>query len=280
MTPRLLGIAWLIAACAAARASTPIEIGDVHLDIPVPDGFAVVTPEMKTVSQLQKSFVPPSNVEYMVLLTKADAAIAQREQIPPMERLLRLQTPKDFVGRSLSGVQFAQLSSVIKEQNAELIERARQQIPALLDKASSDFNRRFDAHLALSVSNMVPFPPHEETERTFGYSMLVKYSVDPGDRSVSNFVVAVTAELVHARAKVLMLYCYGPENDVEWTRALCRNWAQSIVAANPNDFGDRVREAAPLLSRVNRSGVLLGLLIVVVLGLGGIIVAVRSSRGR
>ena len=37
---------------------------------------------------------------------------------------------------------------------------------------------------------------------------------------------------LHVKDKVLFVYAFGPEKDLEWTRAAASTWATRIVAAN------------------------------------------------
>ena len=59
------------------------------------------------------------------------------------------------------------------------------------------------------------------------------------------FVAVVTATLVQVKGKVLFLYSYAEESDLEWSKEASHNWASDVVMSNPSDFQASVKETLP-----------------------------------
>jgi len=72
----------LLALCFAALSpfavAVDISVGGTMLSIPVPDGFSVVTAEMKPYVEFSRHMVPPSNEQFVQFLSAADAALAAK----------------------------------------------------------------------------------------------------------------------------------------------------------------------------------------------------------
>ena len=98
---------------------------------------------------------------------------------------------------------------------------------------------------AFSFSQMVPLPIHEETDRTFAYSMLVKHEMNDEDGNPVSQVSAVTAHFVLVKGKVLCLWAYAEESGLEWSREASRQWASAVVAANASDIRASAKEVTP-----------------------------------
>ena len=78
---------------------------------------------------------------------------------------------------------------------------------------------------------MVPLDPHYETDNAFAYSMYINYGVTV-EGSKEDFIVSATATFVNVAGKILFLYCYGPQKDLEWTRSASKDWAGMVMASN------------------------------------------------
>ena len=119
------------------------------------------------------------------------------------------------------------------------------QLPQLVGKMNEGIKEQYDVDLALSVSQMVPMPVHEETDRTLSYSALVRYDMVDENGEPAPFVSVVTATLVHVKGKVLFLYSYAEESGLEWSRQASQQWANNVVSANPSDLQTTVKETIP-----------------------------------
>lgn len=222
-----------------------ISVGGVSFAIPSPNGFSAVTPQMGLLSEVQKQFVAPTNKEFVAFIPEHDVPAALRDEIPDLPRRFTVQTAKSIVGVSVSSSDFAKLKNIIKTQNGEILKKVESQLPGLTRQMNEGITKKYDVDPAFSVSQMVPMPFHEETERTLAYSALVKYDMKDERGNPTTFVVIVTATFAHIKSKVLFLYAYSEESGLEWSREASRQWASAIIAANPSDLQTSVREMTP-----------------------------------
>lgn len=225
--------------------ASEISVGGVSLAIPNPDGFRPVTPQMALLYEVQKEFVAPENEEFVAFIPEQDIPAALNGNIPDMPRRFTVQTAKSLIGASVSNSDFAKLKDIIRTQNNELIKKVEAQLPNLIRKMNEGITKKYNVDLAFSVSQMVPMPVHDETDRTLAYSALVKYDMKDEHGNPAPFVAVVTATFVHVKSKVLFLYSYAEESGIEWSRETSRHWADSVVASNPSDLHSSVKEALP-----------------------------------
>jgi hypothetical protein len=220
-----------------------ISVGGVSLTIPNPSGFISVTRQMAVLYDLQKQFVAPTNEEFVVFIPERDVPAALKGDIPDLPRRFTVQTAKTLIGISASTSDFVKLKNIIKSQNDEMMTTVERQLPGLMERMNEGLRKKYEVDLALSVSQMVPMPVHEETDRTLAYSALVKYDMKDQNGDPAPFVAVFTATFVHAKGKVLFLYSHAEESGLAWSKEASRQWANAVVAANPSDLESSVKEA-------------------------------------
>ncbi len=226
-----------------------ISVGGTRLSIPPPDGYAPITSDMPY-AEFAKRFVPPMNEQFALFLSDADIASAARGEIPKSERRFYVQTAKKIVQPFVSTADFAELKRTIKTQNDEALKKAQAQMPGFLEKANKGIADDYNVDLNLSLDQMLPLPPHYETERGLAYSMILKYKANDQNGKPVVFEGVVTATFVHLQGKVLFLYANAEKSALEWCRAESKKWADTIIAANPSTGDVALRE-----STAGRSGV-------------------------
>lgn len=226
-------------------AATNISVGGVSIAIPDPDGFSPVTPEMALLYELQKQFVWPTNEQFVAFIPEHDVAAALKDDIPDLPRRFTVQTAKGLIGASVSTSDFEKLKNIVKNENAEVMKKLEAELPGVTKQMNEEIATKFDVDLALSVSQMVPLPVHQDTDRTLAYSALVKYEMQDESGNPEHFVAVVTATFVHLKSKVVFLYSYAEESGLEWSKETSRQWANAIVAANPSNLSASVKEALP-----------------------------------
>lgn len=212
--------------------NTTIHVGGVEIEIPSPPGFVAVTPEMPTLYDLQKHFVAPGNEEFVGFVAEEGAPAARRGEVPDMMRRFSVQTAKSLKLTMFSEEEFQELSSIVRTENAALIEAVEEEIPAATEQVNRGVKDDYDVDLALEITQMLPLPVHDFSRRTLAYSAYAKYSVNDENGRPAPFVATLTATFVHVEGKVLFLYCYGGEDDLEWTRDISKAWAEAILASN------------------------------------------------
>jgi len=222
-----------------------ISVGTARLTIPSPDGYSPITSDMQPHAELAKRFVPPSNEQFALFLPDADVALAARGKIPKPQRSFYVQSAKALIQPFVSTADFAQLKRMMKTQNEEILKKAESQMPGLLQKLNKGISADYDVDLNLSLDQMLPLPPHYETERGMAYSTLLKYKVNDEDGKPSVFEGVVTATFVHIQGKVLFLYANAEKSGLDWCRSESQKWADTVIAANPSTGDIAVRESRP-----------------------------------
>lgn len=74
------------------------------------------------------------------------------------------------------------------------------------------------------------------------YSMFINSGASvEGEKE--DLIVSATATFVNVAGKILFLYCYGPKEDLEWTRSASKAWAGMVMVGNsqppPRTSGSR-----------------------------------------
>ena len=133
---------------------------------------------MQPFAGVAERFVPPVNEEFALFLPEAGAIAAARGEMPQFERKFSVQTSKTLVQPFVSSAQFAEVKQAIKRQNADALKRAESQMPGFLQKINEGIAQDYNVNLNLALDQMVPLPPHYETERGLAYSMFLKFKVD------------------------------------------------------------------------------------------------------
>jgi hypothetical protein len=200
---------------------------------------------MVALYELQKQFVAPTNEEFVAFIPEGALAVALKGEIPDLPRRFTVQTAKSLISASASSSDFVKLRNIIKSQNDDLMKKIEKDMPGLMAQINKGIVKKYDINPAFSVSQMIPLPVHEETDRTLAYSAFVKYNMNDAAGKPSPFIVVVTATFAHVKGKVLFLYSYAEEAGLEWSRESSRQWANAVVAANPTDFQSSVKESLP-----------------------------------
>lgn len=225
--------------------SSPINVGGTVLEIPNPPGFAELTPQMNTVYQLQRQLVAPNNEQFVAFIAESEIPRAIKNEVPDMERTFSVQTSKTLVGISVSSADFLKIKKFIKTENEEVFKKVEKEIPGLMDKANKGITKQFGVDLALSMSQMIPFPAHQETDRSLAYSIFIKYKANDESGKQISSVSVVTATFIHVKGKVLFLYASAEEGGLQWSRDISEQWSNAVIAANPSDVQSSVKEVIP-----------------------------------
>lgn len=105
----------------------------------------------------------------------------------------------------------------------------------MTEKINKGFSDKYGVDLAFSVSQILPMPVHEESDRTLAYSAFVRFEMNDEFGNLTPNLFVVTATVAQARDKLLLLFVYAEESGLEWNKETSRQWANSIGAANPSD---------------------------------------------
>jgi hypothetical protein len=242
---RLLLILSLLLFVQATVLAVEISVGAARLSIPSPAGYSPITSDMQPYAEVIKRFVPPSNEQLAAFLPEADAAAAVRGETPQPERWFYVQASKGLIEPFVSTADFTKMKRILKEQNEEIFKKAASQAPGLLRNVNKGISADYNVDLNLSLNQMLPLPPHYETERGLAYSTLLKYKINDKEGNPTDLEGVVTATFVHLRGKVLFLYVNAEKSGLDWCRSESRKWADSVIAANPSTGDIAARESEP-----------------------------------
>jgi hypothetical protein len=269
----------LLVVVSVGAAPAAVTIGDTQLEIPAPAGFSPVTSEMTELDKLLHGLVPPMNTYLTAFVADADAERALKHEVPDLSRYFGVQTLKQLTSRFLTKSDFAAIKGAIKQQQEKIMEEVRKQTPGLIESINKNLAKDMSVDLGLKLLNMVPLPPHEDTERSLGFSMLVNYTAG-NSNAPQKEVSAVTGTVLHLKGKILYLYANGSEKDLEWTRKVSTDWARAVIAANPSDATTAAKESGTRRGfdwmRVVR-GAVIGAIIGGAFGLAGFLKRKRQS---
>ncbi len=282
----LIALLFFLAPAAVSSAET-VSIGGTVIEIPSPPGFAAVTPKMATLYDIRKKFVPPNNEEFIAFIPEEAIPIALRGEIPELDRVFAVQTSKALVNVSVSRSDFLELKVTTKTQYHDIIKKVERAVPDLLEQTNRELSKEYNRNLALSISQIVPLPIHEETDRTLAYSTLNKSQANDESGNPVLYTQAVTTTNIHVKSKVLFLYSSAEETGLEWSRQISKQWADAVVAANPPDLQSSLKESLPSAvagidwGEVGAKAVAGGLIALIISLIGGLIRrAINRSKAR
>ncbi len=218
---------------AESAAAATFDVGGTQLEIPPPKGCTRVTEKMGALHRLCQRMVDPMNDTLAYYIVESDVPIALAGKVPPLNRYFILKAPADpnLKRRVVTAKDFAEIKSALRRQNKEIFKTVESKLPEMMGKTSQSIRREFDVDIALRVSDMVPLDPHYETDNAMAYSLYAR--VQTSTEGVNaNHVVAATTTFMDAAGKIVYLYCYAPQGDLEWTREASKAWAADITAGN------------------------------------------------
>ena len=222
-----------LALFGAEAIAVDIAVGSTQLSIPAPADFVPVTSEMGKYAELAKRFVPPSNEQYALFITRENAAMAMEGKIPAASRRFAVQTAKEIIPKVVTSAEFSQMKGAVNAQNQKVFDQVEAKMPGLLAKVNKGISDDYSVNMSLSLNKMLPLPTHNDTERSMAFSMFVKYDAEVKGKP-KTFEGVVTTTFLHLKGKVLFLYCYADKTDLEWSRVESQKWVDAIFAANPS----------------------------------------------
>lgn len=250
-----------------------VQVGRVVLDIPAPRGYAVLTPAEIASERRVRMATDSGN---LLLLGLVPVDLAQRLQEETSDhRSLKVYTPQVFSSQSVSAKAFQSLRQSMRQQ---IVDAGTRGVTGnrLLDGMGGIIpgpERRSPE------ARIVVRPVHADSERSLMYSVLVTDAVPDESGGVREMTHVATTAAVLLHDRVVFMTAQAPgAAELDWSRAVMRNWVAATLAANAQsvaaealpDDGPRLK-SSPLdtLLQVNtgiewlRSGQILGLLLVV-----------------
>jgi len=222
----LVGFLCLASMAGTAAPDTVVKIGKTELTIPAPDGFVPVVPEMKALNQVLDAAMFGDNARLAHFIPESDASAALANQVPETASSFSVQTPKKAANQPVTKADFAQLMKELVNNNAEIIQKIEKQMPDYLKQANSKL-KAVDPDINFQDISFAPLPAHQQDERVLAYSMYLTMQTAAGPTRI-----ACTANILHVKAKLLFVYAYAAEKELEWTRDISKQWVTGILARN------------------------------------------------
>ena len=229
---RILIVLLLGVFCLNAGAAD-IVVGERTINVPHPEGYVELTPDMSPYYESMWAYVAASNHRYLTLLLESTAAAILRGDAVEVGRYMNIETEKNLSRMSVSAAQFDEFQDIMRTQLFEITARVQEQLPEMTSAGNAALSEQFDADLAVDLGGVVPLPVHHDTDNAIASSMYMTVSASVNGEDMGGEVLSATMLTLHVGDKVLFLYVYGAQSDLLWTRETANAWADSIVAENP-----------------------------------------------
>lgn len=253
---------------AGFASDETFSIGGKELVIPTPRGFSRITQDMDAVYRMSLQLVDPQNDQLAYYISDSDIPTAKVGELPSLERTFILKVNKQLKNMVIGSEDFAKLKNITKSQNKEIFESVRSKIPGRMKGISEGISKEFDVDFALQISRVIPLDPHFESDNALAYSMYIAYGIS-AEGTKDESIVSATVTFVNVSGKVLFLYCYGPQDELEWTRSASKYWAEKTMDSNTQpptrSSGGRRMEWNKIIEK-GIGGAVIGGLIALILG--------------
>ncbi|MDJ0909396.1 MAG: hypothetical protein QNI99_09380 [Woeseiaceae bacterium] len=217
----------------SAASAVEIEVGGRTLDIPIPEGYAELTPEMSPTYDAMYAYVVPTNDRHLILIPRENAEAILRGKDVEIGRYMMIESEKQSSRFDLTQGDFDELRSTMRGEIDEMWEAARQELPGVFDDVSESMSETLDADIQMSVGEIIPMEVHLDTDDIFAFSQIISIGVALEGEDLGTDRMIATVAVTRARSKLIFLMVYGFEDDLEWTREQAADLANQILAANP-----------------------------------------------
>lgn len=206
-------------------------VGGTQLDIPSPQGFSRVTQQMDSAYRLSQHIAGPGTDLLAYYIPDSDVPAAMSDVLPSFERYYLLKVNERLKDMVVGSKDFAELKTVATRQNEEIFKSVESKMPGLMEKSSKGISTEFDVNIAFQMSQMIPLDPHYETDNSLAMSMYLHFDASVNGAK-EDVIRSATLTFVNVAGKILLLYCYAPQKDLEWTRDASKAWADVVMASN------------------------------------------------
>ncbi len=218
---------------AVASADNSFLINGRKILVPTPTGFVRVTEQMQALDEYSRKMKDPANDMLAFYIPEAAAPEALSGKIPSLDRWLVIKVNKELRDVFATPRDFALLKSGMVKHIEEANEQIKAQVNEALRETSQSISKSYDTSFSATVSEMVPLPVHYETPDTLSYSMHLGYGATNGAENSTNRMIS-TSTIMNVSGTILFLYCYAPNDQLDWSRTFSRDWSNSIQASNEN----------------------------------------------
>ena len=234
MTHKRIWLALLITTFSTASRADTFEVGGEMIVVPAPRGFVRVTENMTALHHWLQQ-VATSDVLNETLANYVPESViptVMAGDVPELKRFFILKVNKKLKNVTVSTAEFAEFKRVARQVNADKsLRNLKPKMREGLRKMNEGVSREFGVDIDFDIGETVGLEPHYEDEDEIAFSSFVNHGMTSGGKKESWIVAGTTTNLT-VSGRLLFLYSYGSENDLEWTRATSKDWAARIAARN------------------------------------------------
>jgi hypothetical protein len=220
-------------------SATTILVSKTPIEIDAPLGYVYAGPELATLHSQLETFVISTNLHLAEFITKSDYQLAVKGDNPLLVRRYSVQTFKKSIHATIRLQEFVHSKQELKTYS----EQTRADVDRVIADGMDKIAGRQKVELAMTGKKM--YAPHYETERVIASSAHMMYKINDGNGEPTSFTAAITYTIALVKGKLMFIYAYGGEDDLEWSRASSKDWVQQIMQRNPSDVTTLIMEKSP-----------------------------------
>jgi len=214
--------------------SKDVEVGGAIIRIVPPNGYVELTADDdKALFDLFRQFVAPTNVEYAHFISNEDFERVREGEKAAFARRLSVQVLRTEQDLDLTIGKFKKLKSDQRRELSEIstvLKEANKYVGEQFESLESEF----DVNIGFDGMKMSALPVHLENDRALAFSTKVESTMNDERGTPITYTGMVTTTLVELNGRAMLLYAFGAEGDLEWTRAASVKWMNEMMLANPS----------------------------------------------
>lgn len=241
MKSRLV-VAVFAASFALAASATPADtladrLGTLPVTLPTPAGFAPAEGAAATMRDIIARALPP-NDRLIAVQVPRDYLARQRahEATGSLSRYVTVLTYRNYEASGMSPALFDAVKKAMRGQGDEVMKTAQAQLGGAVDKMNKDLaNVTGDSTAALKVGAISSLGLVDEQPNSFVMATIGAVAVSSRKINETNDQVAVVAVvLIHRKPINANFYSdYGSKDDLDWAENQAREWIRRVNELNP-----------------------------------------------
>jgi len=225
------------ASTPASTSTSTASIGGVAVALPILPGYADPSATPLVMMNLISHALPPTNRLLSVMLQ--DEFLARLRAHDPDTshvRYLAVQTFPQIEWSGISPEGFAQVKSMLRAQNARMLEEIAPQLAEAETKMSKELGDATGDHsVSLRSGASTSLGVFDEQADSIGLAALQTLSVTVRDHPTEKRqAMAMGAVRLHGKLLMVSAYSsYDSQADIDWVKAQVHDWVERLAALNP-----------------------------------------------
>lgn len=226
-----------------------VFVGEITFEVPEPDAFVLVSPEMEFSWKMFQILKEPGMDCLGVFISQEDALKDKTGLQPQYKNYHMLHISSKSKNLTILESNFPEYKKRVHEYAKELTEKDKEHVSELNNKLSTDMTDTFEIDFDISTSNIIFLPINFENEYLISFSKFVRYTESSQAENIfqtdkiHSYVKSITETSFWANGKIFVLYTYGKMEDMKWTQDEGMKFAESIRQANPVSFKVRYKKS-------------------------------------